>query len=272
MLKKWKKRLKIKMHILPKICRLGSLYLVFAVLFFGSLACTQTAQAQEKLESDNYQIQFPGFNSGAGVPSSTNYSVGSTIGQAIQGIFSSSGYQVRAGFQYINTIIPFTFEISDFLIDFGTLTPSTPVTDQATITIKAGGAGGYSVKAIEETALKRVNDTDTIPDTQCDSGSCNETTAQTWTSASTYGFGYNMDGDDVPATFSTTDHYRPFPNASTPESPATVMTKSQVTWDHPNNTWPWESEATITYKVNVSGTQPAGNYQAVITFIAIPSY
>lgn len=240
---------------------------IFAHVLFPKLIL-----AQEKVRSTDYNIQFPNLNSGAGIPSSSNYTLNSTLGQTVQGIFSSSGYTVRSGFQYIQTIIPFTFELSKTLINFNTLTPGTPSTDNMDLTVKAGGAGGYSVKVIENHQLRKSTDLTVIPDTQCDTGPCTESSAENWTSSSTYGFGYNMQGDDVPGDFATSNDYRPFPDESAPDSPATVMTKSEVTWDYPNNAWPWESIATITYKVNISSTQPAGLYQNVITFIAIPSF
>lgn len=84
-----------------------------------------------------------------------------------------------------------------------------------------------------------------------------------------------MSGDDVPDDFISENHYRQFADASkspTPEEPAVIMAKTEVTWDYPNNAWPWESEATVTFKANISGTQTAGTYQNIITFIAIPSF
>lgn len=225
------------------------------------------------LESDNYKIQLPGFNSGAGIPSSTNYKVNTTIGALAAGLFESANYKVRSGFQYIHTIIPFSFTISDTTIDFGTLTVGVASTQPSTLTVKAGGAGGYSIKAEENHPLALGNNSSntTIVDTLCDSGPCSETTAQPWTLDSTYGFGFNIDGDDIPGDFSGSK-YRQFADASIPENPAVIMTKAGVTWNYPNNIWPWESQATITYKINISGTQSAGNYYNVILFTAIPSY
>jgi len=218
--------------------------------------------AQERIESTNYRIVFPNLNSGAGVPTSTNYNLNTTIGQTGPGEYSSTGYRVKAGFQYINSIIPFSFSISDIQKNFGTLTPETPVTSTSTLTVSAGGAGGYSIKAHEDHPLRTFDEVNTIIDTLCDT-TCSETTAASWTSSVKYGFGFNMDGNDVPADFTTTDYYRQFADRSTAESDATIMSSANVGTSR---------TATITYKVNVSSVQPAGTYQNIIRFTAIPSY
>ena len=84
--------------------------------------------AQAEITSPNYIIQMPNFNSGAGIPSSSNYTISQTLGQTAAGLYSSAGYRVKSGFQYIYSIIPFSFSISALSINFGDLTPQTPVT------------------------------------------------------------------------------------------------------------------------------------------------
>jgi hypothetical protein len=229
--------------------------------------------AQPKVKSDNYVIQLPNFNSGAGIPTSPSFKLKGTFGQTAPGLFSSTNYRVRSGFEYIHTIIPFSFSVSNISINFGDLTANTPVTRTSTLTVKAGGAGGYSVKAYETHPLAIDNNPAKakIIDTLCDSGPCSESSAGPWTLGTTYGFGLNMAGDDVPADFSG-GKYRQFADNYSSEIPQSIMSKTNVTWDYPNNAWPWESEATITYKVNIGGTQEAGTYQNSIIFIAVPSF
>lgn len=218
--------------------------------------------AQERVESPNFRIEFPNLNSGAGIPSSSNYRLDSTLGQTGPGEYSSSGYRVKAGFQYIHSIIPFSFSISDLQINFGTLTPNSPSTDTSTLTVSAGGAGGYSVKASENNSLKTSDGGDTIIDTLCDT-TCSESLATVWTSTSKYGFGFNMSGDDVPADFTNSTYFRQFADRSSAETEKTIMSSVNVGRSR---------TATITYKVNVSGVQPAGVYRNILTFTAIPSY
>jgi len=64
------------------------------------------------LNSPQYTIQAPNINIGGKKQTSDNYSVDTTLGQLAANEFHSNGYIVKAGFQYIRSIIPFTFYIS----------------------------------------------------------------------------------------------------------------------------------------------------------------
>lgn len=239
-------------------------FVFVSVVFLSTKYCVlSTARAQSRLNSDNYTIQFPNFNSGAGIPSSTNYALDSTIGQTGAGLFSSAGYRVKSGFQYIHSVIPFSFSVDDIQIAFGTLMPGTPSTDTSDLTVSAGGAGGYSVTVAENNPLKTFDGLNTIPDTTCDGSDCDESTATVWSSNSIYGFGFNMSGDDVPVGFTDGTYFKQFADLSTSETPQVVMSSSNVGSSR---------TATITYKVNVSSVQPSGTYQNIITFSAVPGY
>lgn len=205
---------------------------------------------------------MPNLNSGAGIPSSSNYSVSSTIGQTSAGLYSSSGYRVKSGFQYIYSIIPFSFAISSVSINFGHLVSQTPVTATNTLTIASGGAGGYQVKASENNPLKVGSTSRTIPNTACNV-SCTNTAAGIWNSNTKYGFGFNMSGQDIPADFTDLTYFRPFADRGSSESPQIVMSSIYVGRGR---------QSTVTYKVNVSGVQAAGIYNNIITYTAIPSY
>jgi hypothetical protein len=235
---------------------------VFICIYLYLFVIISPVLAQERVESTNYRIIFPNLNSGAGIPTSTNYSLNTTLGQTGPGEYSSSGYRVKAGFQYISSIIPFSFTVSDIQKNFGSITPNSPSTSTSTLTVSAGGAGGYSIKASENNPLMTADSSDIIIDTLCDT-TCSETTAGVWTSASKYGFGFNMTGDDVPADFTDATYFRQFADRSNTESPAVIMTSANVGRSR---------TATITYKVNIGTGQPSGTYRNVIMYTAIPSY
>ncbi len=245
----------IKSKTLLVFCLLSLAFFLYAIPY-----TLDPILAQERIESSNYRIIFPNFNSGAGIPTSTNFNLNTTLGQTAPGQFSSSGYITKAGFQYIKSIIPFSFSISDIQINFGTLTPNSFSTDSSTLIVSAGGAGGYSVKASENYPLR--SGTDSIIDTLCDT-TCSETTAASWTSTTKYGFGFNMTGDDIPVDFTNSNYFRQFADSNNSESKKTIMSSSNVGK---------QRTATITYKINIGPVQPAGTYKNVITFTAIPSY
>jgi hypothetical protein len=240
-------------HILP--------FFLFPLFF---LLVISPARA-ENLFSDPYRIQMSTINITGGNKSGGGYKLGDTVGQTVQGLFSGSGYKVKAGFQYINTKIPFTFIISSLSINFDVLIPNVFSSNTHNLTVTAGGGYGYAVKAIENHPLALTGSSATIPNTACDPATpCTISTANVWTGPTNNGFGYNMSGTDVDtAVFVNSTYYRPFPNNTLGQSPATVMSKSGVTLS---------SLATVTYKVSVSPTQEAGDYENAIQYIAIPAY
>jgi hypothetical protein len=246
---------------MPKHSFLKPLITFFLIIVSFPFLSSQTF-AQGVIKSDNFEIQLPNLNSGAGIPSSTNYKTKSTIGQTAPGLFSSTGYRVKSGFQYVGSIIPFSFSISKLAIAFGSLTPQTPATDSHTLTVSAGGAGGYQVLASENYPMTIVSGSTTIPDTLCDT-TCSETTAAVWTSTSKYGFGFNMTGNDIPTDFTNSTYFRQFANRAGAETPKAVMSSVYVGRTR---------IATVTYKVNIAGTQAAGNYQNIVTYTAVPSF
>lgn len=235
------------------------LFLASAALF---LFFSQPLLA-DNLRSDTFRIDMSTINMTGGKKTSGSYNLTDTVGQTFQGQFDSNGYRVRAGFQYINSIIRFSFVISDLTIDLGTLTAQTPSTATNTLTISTGNAYGYTVKAIENHELRA--NTNDVPDTACDAATtCTITNANIWNSNTDYGFGYNMSGTDVDtADFVDSTYFRPFANDEDLDSPATVMSSSGIATS---------SAATVTYKANISSTQPAGYYTTAIRFVAIPSF
>ena len=227
------------------------------------------------MDSARYHIQFGNINIGAANISSSEAKLSTTLGQLAANKFDSSGYIVKAGFQYIHSIIPFRFSISKTSIDFNTLIPDTPSEVVATFSAYFGAAGQYQITAAEEGTLQTLSSS-SIVDTSCNGGgqTCNETTPAVWDSTSAHGFGYSMlvPGDDIPTSFTdcynnngSKQCYRPFPNllAPTPETPAVVMSSVNVGKNR---------QAIIRFKANVSGTQESGSYQTIISFVATPTY
>ncbi len=237
--------------------KITALVILITILFGASLTYAIN------MESSEYKIQFGNVNIGANNHSSSGYNLSTTLGQLAAGEFSSQGYVIKAGFQYIHSIIPFTFVLSKTSVDFGSLTPNNPVTDQIVMLVSSGGAGAYQVTAGEKGQLRTLTN-DSIPDTSCDSGStCTESSANVWTSVYSDGFGYNMSGDDVPSDFANSTYYRPFADLSAGENPVVVMSSNNVGRNR---------QSTMTLKVNIGPAQPAGSYQTILNIVATPSF
>lgn len=238
---------------------------IFGALLLLTASCLlPTAINADNLRSTDFRIQMGTINSGGGNQSGGGFKLANTVGQTAQGQFDVAGYRVRAGFQYIHSIIPFSFSINKIAVNFGTVLPSTIYTDTNVLTVHAGGAYGYVIKAIEDKLLTSSGST-TIPNTTCNPAlTCSTSDATPWTSTLSYGFGYNMSGDDTDtADFTGSTFFRPFPANTLAQNPVTIMSKSGVTR---------ASVATVTYQLIVSPTQPAGTYHNIIQYLAIPSF
>lgn len=241
---------------------------LLSVLLLGLLAISSHPVWAQTMRSQDYEIQMGNINMTSGTKSSDNFTVSDTVGQTASGLYESAGFSLGAGFWYITSVIPFSFSISDLTIDFGVLTASSPQTLNNILTISAGGAGGYQIMAAENHPLQSAS-SNYIYDVLGDNSDISEEVAGVWNQSSTYGFGFMVSGDSAASDFSdplcSPNCYRQFadPTAS-PSEDAQVIAESADVTD--------ETQLTVTYKINISGTQEAGYYQNEITFIAIPRY
>jgi hypothetical protein len=232
------------------------LLLIFLIFVFQVKAIS--------MDSSRFKIDSANVEVAGGNKSSDSYKLSDTVGQLAAGQYSSDGYIVKAGFQYLHSIIPFRFSISNINISLGTLVPNTPSTATTNLTVYFGSAGQYQVTAIEEGPLKTQSG-NAIPDTSCDGGgnTCSESLAKVWGSSSAYGFGYGMSGNDITTDFIDSTYYRPFPDRIAAEAPTTLMTSVNVGKNR---------QSTVTFKANISPIQTAGSYQTIINFVATPSF
>lgn len=219
----------------------------------------------DTMSSDNYMINMGSFNAGSGKASSSKYKVATTVGETGPGLYTGKNYKVKAGFEYIQPVIsPFSFAVSETLIDFGVLSATNPVTRTTTLTV-SNASGGYSVLGSENHPLLAPSGS-RINDTTCDNGACTDMTASLWTNTLTYGFGYrcdNISGTDCDPGFSNENDFKQFADNSKKETPQPVM-MGRVPGQ--------KRQSKITYKVNISGTQQPGIYINTITYIATPNF
>jgi hypothetical protein len=231
---------------------------------FLILDSTPAVLAQTMSNSD-YMIQMGNLNSISGKPTGSGFKLSYTSGQTGPGLYSGTNYKVRAGFQYISSIIPFRFSITNNFINFGIISPTTPVLRTSLLTVSNGSAFGYQVTASDNHNLRSNGSGNEIPPTACgDLGpTCDPNIAGPWTGILTYGFGYRCDneaGTDCNTQFSDATFYKPFA-----ASPSATIVMSGVTVGR-------NKQTQITYKVNISGSQPAGLYTNVINYIATPTF
>lgn len=241
-----------------------SAFLFICILAFCYIVLYSASANAQTMSNSSYILKMGNFNTASGKPTGPTYNVSFTLGQTGANLFSGANYKVRAGFQYIYSLITFRFTISSIFIDFGIISPTSPVLRTNTLTVSNGSAYGYQVTVSQNHNLRENPTGQEIPATTCDSGTCNPTTAGNWTNSLTYGLGYrcdNVSGSDCDSQFSSgANYYKPF--ISSP-SAVVVMSSTNVGVN---------KQSTITYKVNISGTQAAGIYTNVLNYIATPSF
>lgn len=250
-------------HVLRIMYKTIPIVLVLLILTTYYIIHTTKAKALT-MSNSNFILKMGNFNSFAGRKTGSGFTLTDTGGQLGPGLYSGTNYKVRAGFQYISSIIKFRFRITETRIDFGPLTATNPVTRIQNLLVDNGSAAGYAVTASESRQLTNDASAATIPNTTCDSGTCTTTTASPWTSTLTYGFGYNCAGVSSPnvcaSGFIDNTYFKSF--AASP-SAATVMTSTNVGRNQ---------EVQLTYKVNIAATQPSGSYTNTIQFVATPTF
>lgn len=125
---------------------------------------------------------------------------------------------------------------------------------------------GYVVTVFQDSKMINKSTGITIPDTTCDGGGCTYTTAQPWTTNNTTSkWGYtlqNMSTGVTSTTFSYTNGYKAF---------GTGFGQAQEIMR--NNSTPASTErAYICYRLTVSNSQQAGNYENKLTYTATSTF
>jgi hypothetical protein len=157
-----------------------------------------------------------------------------------------------------------TFESSENLIDYGILSSTNPVIRNSQLSLFSPELGGQ-ILSYEDNPLSTTTN-DSVQNTTCDNGSCSPDIAAPWINTLTYGFGYRCDNQDKKACdtqFSDNTYYKSYSIDSENQTPAAIVTST--------NEMP-DTKATITYKVNISGTQKTGGYDNNLTYLAIPNF
>ncbi|KKU32598.1 hypothetical protein A3K29_05625 [Candidatus Collierbacteria bacterium RIFOXYB2_FULL_46_14] len=156
-------------------------------------------------------------------------------------------------------------------VPFGTLTLNTFMDAAHLLTVSTNATNGYIVTAQENDQLgKDGGTTPFIVDADGDNGTANETTSDTWdTATGNPGFGYTLKsvaGASVPfTTTGGTFNVRAFPSIADPDSPLVQNIMSNTTVAN-------SDQINVCYRVSVAATQAAGDYENQITYTATASF
>ena len=238
--------------------------IIFVFSLLNSKFQILNSSSAQTMSNTNYIIRMGNLNSIAGKPTGPNYKVSFTSGQTGANLFTGSNYKVKLGFQYIYPLYTFRFSISSVLVDFGIITPGTPITRAQRLTVSNRSAHGYQVTVSQNHNLRVNASGQEIPQTACDSGfTCTTSTANVWNTSIAYGFGYNcanVSGTDCASGFTNSTYYKPF--ISSP-SAVIVMSSTNIGQNRMSD---------MTYRVNVPNTQAAGLYTNILNYIATPTF
>ena len=158
----------------------------------------------------------------------------------------------------------FGLKLSQYTIDYGILSSTNPVIRTSNILLSNPYSGAQVIADENHTLLFSPNQT--IQNTSCDNGDCSTQTASLWNNPLTYGFGYRCDSPQLGVCdpqFTTSDYFKQFPSDTDNQLPEIIMTSTMKSAN---------TKGTITYKVNISGTQKTGAYYNSITYLALPNF
>ena len=224
-------------------------YLLFAICYLPHIPVFADTST-----NDNLNIQIDNLNINSDIP---------TVTQPVKKPSADQSLISKANL--LSEASPFSFSISNSLIDFGIITPTNSIYRTTNLEL-SNLKKGYIVTAFEDHPLT-ISGSDTIlPDTTCDNGSCSDITSALWQDTLTYGFGYrcdNVSGNNCPVDFNLDNYYRQFSDASNNKTPQIIMSS-----ESPQS----NAETQITYKINTSKSQTNGSYVNTITYLASPGY
>ena len=155
-------------------------------------------------------------------------------------------------------------------VPFGTISTTDFYDAAQMLSVSTNAASGYVVTASESATLTAYNvtGTPTLANTTCDTA-CTSSTATEWNTATNKGFGYSLeDGNGTPVTdVSATIVYnyssRTFNARSFGTVGENIMTSTGVVDS---------DQAYVCYRIIVSGTQTAGDYENYVIYIATATF
>ena len=229
-----------------------SLILILTTSLFISTSLEQAFA--DTISNDNYQIDVNSINT---IPQpSPRPQVLGTNNIKIKDFTTGPNYTVDAPNNSLS------ISLSQNSIDYGILSSTNPVIRTSKIFLIDNNLGD-EVLTYEDTPLTS-STKDVIENTSCDNGVCNPGLASIWDNTLTYGFGYRCDSTGANvcvADLSYPDYFKPYADLSINATPQSVILTKKG-----------KSEADLTYKVNISGTQKSGSYYNSITYLAIPKF
>lgn len=213
------------------------------------------------MESSRYQMQVTTVNfEDQGVELTTSYFNSESEHQA----FDIKGYLVKTGYQYADSLENHLIvSLKGANIDFSNIHPNTPKASSIEISSSFPGVNKFQVGMIGEDRLKTM-DANYLEAAKCGAGKnkCSIYQARAWESNSIYGLGYNLESGLLP-DFIDQNYFRPLSSSTNKDEPI---------YFEPDLNLKNQEKLNINFKINISSTQPKGNYKSIINFIISPPF
>lgn len=155
-------------------------------------------------------------------------------------------------------------------VPFGGMSLNSFKTLAQDLTVSTNASGGYVVTGQENDQLGLGGATTPfIPDTTCDGGTCSESTAAEWNTATNNGFGYSLENVDAVSiafeydTSGDTFRSKQFADITGSETAQTLFSSTTVAN---------AENAYVCYRLSVGATQAAGDYENQITYTATGTF
>jgi hypothetical protein len=216
----------------------------------------------QSVSNDSYQLDTNIITQPTETPNQPNINISQNQNP---NLISGPNYQAILGFEDKNSKDPFLFSISETNIDYGEISPTDPIVRSNLLTVSATPTYGYTIQSYENHALRNETSQALIPDTTCDTGTCNSAVSAAWNGTLTYGFGYRCDqvssSNYCADGFLDPTYFKQFAKAEN-EQPQNIMQGGASE----------KEQAQITYKINISAAQASGIYGNSLIYLAVPNF
>lgn len=241
------------------------------VLLLTVLLTIPMVVAADAMQSTSYRIKFDSLNAGGGFATSSNFGIQDTLGEQATGDSSGTLYNVRAGYQQVDTPAYITISLNPD-VNLPSISGFSGGASSATTTWKVitNNSAGYEflVRATSTPALKA--DTGAFFADYVPAGSDPDFTFTFGTTESR--FGYSVEGTEAGAQFRDNGSVCGIGTGETTDACYTGFTTSDVTVAGGSSAnAPAGADVTLRLKagIGVDKIQDSGTYSASIVVTAV---
>ena len=229
------------------------------VMLLSFLVFSPAQVFSQSMSNESYKLELNSNPRSNSKDSNSNLNISKSPGTSENKIIGDN-YIIELSYEGDNKL-PVVLTVSNDSLDFGNIEAGDPLIRTHSVGVLSGSSQGYQVFSFENHSLK--SGEIEIPNTTCDTGNCNQILSDLWVNPLTYGFGYRCDsiGGNPCSDNMQKDYFKRPANEAFNEFPTPIIVSLT----------PIDSQSIISYKINISGTQPNKEYQNIIYYILTPN-